>query len=297
MMATGRGPALASRELAEGDLAVVNEALASVAGKYEFIALQIGVDMNDIEQIERQFSRDPRQCLLRILGNRLRKLPALTWNDIDKALRSESVNESILARAIQSKKVKQKSIKREESSSSGTDDDSSSPECDMLRNLTESENKGLIKAFKCSFGKLCLAINDPDKAAAELQARRLLSRSMVESLLTSPESQIEKSIALVRALKKRIKSRPVRVFTILKVFLHNEMLKEAGREIWNETGKYTLLSVGTGVNMFHFPGKVCPDRTASVLGHKLPPSDYMETASNQSKLSRVLSVFFWVSHL
>ena len=122
------------------------------------------------------------------------------------------------------------------SSSSETDDDSSSQECDLLKNLSESENKALIKAFKCCFGKLCLAIKDPEKAAAELQARHLLSCSMIESLLTSPESQQVKAIALVRALKKRIKSRPVRVFTIIEVFLHNENLKEAGRELWSETG-------------------------------------------------------------
>ena len=127
-------------------------------------------------------------------------------------------------------------MKQESSSSSETDDDCSSPESDMLRNLTESENKGLIKVFKCCFGRLCLAIKDPDKAAVELQARRLLSCSMVESLLTSPESQQVKAIALVRALKKRIKSHPVKVFTIIEVFLRNEVLKETGRELWNETG-------------------------------------------------------------
>ena len=122
------------------------------------------------------------------------------------------------------------------SSSSETDDDSSSQECDLLRNLSESENKALIKAFKCCFGKLCLAIKDPEKAAAELQARHLLSCSTVESLLTSPESQQVKAITLVRALKKRIKSYPIKLFTIIEVFLHNDILKEAGRELWSETG-------------------------------------------------------------
>ena len=138
------------------------------------------------------------------------------------------------------KRVKhRKKMKQESSSSSETDCESSSPESDMLRNLTESENKGLIKAFKRCFGELCLAIKNPEKAAAGLQAKRLLSCSMMESLLTSSESQQEKAIALVRALKKRIKSRPVRVFTIIEVFLHNEVLKEAGRELWNETGTQT----------------------------------------------------------
>ena len=130
----------------------------------------------------------------------------------------------------------QKIMKQESSSSSESDDDSSSPQCDVLRNLTESENKGFIKGFKRSFGKLCYAIKDPDIAAVELQARHLLSCSMVESLLTSPESQQVKAIALVRALKKRIKSCPVRVFTIIEVFLRNDILREAGRQLWIETG-------------------------------------------------------------
>ena len=132
------------------------------------------------------------------------------------------------------------------SSSSETDDDSSSQECDLLKNLSESENKALIRAFKCCFGKLCLAIMDPEKAAAELQARHLLSCSTVESLLTSPESQQVKAITLVRALKKRIKSRPVKLFTIIEVFLHNDILKEAGRDLWSETG----------IRLPNFPDKV-----------------------------------------
>ena len=291
-MATGTDPALASRELGIEDMNEVFEALVSVSEKYDLFGMKIGVKITEINQIKMQLNNNPKQCLLNILLTRLRQLPALTWSDIDKALTSESVNEGRLAQRIRSERERLRGKEREYSSSSGTDDDSSSPECDMLRNLTESENKGLIKAFKCSFGKLCLAIKDPDKAAAELQARRLLSCSKMESIFISPESQQVKTITLVRALTKRIKLRPVRVFAILKVFLHNEMLKEAGREILNETGKYTLLSVATRVNMFHFPGKVCPDRTASVLGDKLPPSELMEKASNQSKHLLCVSFVF-----
>ena len=127
---------------------------------------------------------------------------------------------------------------RESSTSSETDDDSSSPECDTLENLTEQENKGLIKVFSRFFGKLCYAIKDPDQIAVQLQARRLLSCSVLENLLVSPESQQAKAIALVRSLRKRIKSRPDKVFTIIEVCLHNDILKEAGREMWNETGNY-----------------------------------------------------------
>ena len=127
----------------------------------------------------------------------------------------------------------QSKMKQDSSSSSESDDD---PQCDALRNLTESENKGFIKGFKRSFGKLCYSIKDPDKAAVELQARHLLSCSTVESLLASLESQQVKAIALVQALKKRIKSCPVRVFSIIQVFLCNDILREAGRQLWIETG-------------------------------------------------------------
>ena len=152
------------------------------------------------------------------------------------------------------KRVKRrKKMKQESSSSSETDYDSSSPESDMLMNLTESENKGLIKAFKRCFGKLCYSIKDPEKAAVELQARHLLSCLTVENLLTSPESQQEKAITLVRALKQRIKSRPVRVFTIIEVFLHHEVLKEAGIELWDETGIQTShFPDSTEVNILFF---------------------------------------------
>ena len=162
--------------------------------------------------------------------------------------RREAIHQKHLKRVKRRRKIKQES-----SSSSETDDDSSSPESDMLMNLTESENKGLIKAFKRCFGKLCLAIKDPEKAAVELQTKGLLSCSMVESLLTSPESQQEKAIALVRALKKKIKSHPVKVFTIIEVFQRNKIIKEAGRELWNETGTQTShFPDSTEVNNFFF---------------------------------------------
>ena len=133
---------------------------------------------------------------------------------------------------------RRKKENRESSTSSETDDDSFSPECDTLKNLTEQENKGLIKVFSRFFGKLCYAIKDPNQVAVQLQARRLLSCSVLENLLISPESQQAKAIALVRSLRKIIKSRPDKVFTIIEVCLHNDILKEAGREMWIETGNY-----------------------------------------------------------
>ena len=131
---------------------------------------------------------------------------------------------------------KKKREKEKESvpSSSGTDD--SSPECDIVRSLSESETKNLRKLFRCFFGKLCCGIRDPVETAAQLQAKRLLSRSTMENMITSPESQQVKAIALVRALGKKLKSHPDRIFTVIGVLIHNEGLRETGTEMCREAG-------------------------------------------------------------
>ena len=136
--------------------------------------------------------------------------------------------------------VKKKEKREKISSSSATDD--SSPESEMLRNLTQSEIKALVKVFKCLFGTLCCAIKDPVVTAAQLQAKRLISRSTMENIITSPESQQVKAITLVRALDKKIKPRPDKIFTVTKVFLENEILQDVGKQLWAETGIYYKLS-------------------------------------------------------
>ena len=123
----------------------------------------------------------------------------------------------------------------QESSSSSSEIDDSSPECDI--NFSETETKELRKVFKCFFGKLCCVIKDPVETAAELQAKRAISQSTMESILRSPESNQEKAITLVKALEKRIKCRPDRIFTIISVFQQNKLLENSGREMWIETGK------------------------------------------------------------
>ena len=75
-MATGVGsPGVQSdqgtRELGIEDLKVVFDAFVPVTGKYEFVGIQIGVDM-EVYEIRRQFA-DSRQCLLRILRIRFGK--------------------------------------------------------------------------------------------------------------------------------------------------------------------------------------------------------------------------------
>ena len=130
--------------------------------------------------------------------------------------------------------VKRKEAREKISSSSATDD--SSPESEMLRNLTQSETKALVKVFKCLFGRLCCAIKDPVETAAQLQAKHLISCSTMENIITSPESQQVKAITLVRALDRKIKPRPDKIFTVTKVFLENEILQNVGRQLWTETG-------------------------------------------------------------
>ena len=124
---------------------------------------------------------------------------------------------------------------RQEGSSSSSDSADSSPECD--RNLSESERRKLKKLFKCAFGRLCRDITNPADVAAELQAKCLLSRSTTESILSSPDSRQEKAIFLVRALARRIKPRPDRVFTAIEVFCTSEGLQDIGKEMKIKAGK------------------------------------------------------------
>ena len=127
-----------------------------------------------------------------------------------------------------------------ESLSSSTEMDDSSPERDMLKNISESETQNLRKIFKCAFGKLCCTITEPVKTAAELQGKRLVSISTMKDMLVSPESKQIKTIALVHALYRKIKSRSDRIFTVIEIFLKSEVLHEVGRKLWFETGTIIL---------------------------------------------------------
>ena len=137
-------------------------------------------------------------------------------------------------------KTKKATHDREKSESS-TDTDNSSPEIDMLKNITEAESKGLRKVFKHFFGRLCFTIKAPVELATRLQMKGLLTYSVMNELLTSPESEQAKSITLVRALQKQVKSRPDKMFNIIDVFLHDKVMQQTGREIWTETGKNSVL--------------------------------------------------------
>ena len=260
-----------SKQLNEDDLSVIFEALHPMAERYLFFGIGIKVKMNEIEKIQKRCS-DPNECLLKILSIRLKQLPALTWDDIDKALRSGIVGEVRLADKIKKeyghqlspdpsivvesqgqlelegsdrkrkspekeyrRKIKRRRRERQESSSSSSESGDSSPECDMMRNISESETKELRKVFRCFFGRLCCEIKDPVTMAAELQKKRLLSQSKMKEIFTSLQSRQEKVVILVRALQKKIKSRSDRIFKIIEYFLHMELL---GQEMWLEIGKF-----------------------------------------------------------
>ena len=122
-------------------------------------------------------------------------------------------------------------------SSSETDD--SSPECDTMTNLTIEECKKLRRIFRCFFGKLCCAIDNPVETASQLQVKRLISHSMMKDLMISLESKQAKNIALVDAIGKKIKVHPDRLLVLIDVLLEIEVpqLQSAGREMLKETGK------------------------------------------------------------
>ena len=97
-MASGLSQAtLPNTELGVKDISALYEALCPVRAKYKFFGLQIGVGLDEIENIETNY-KDCNYCFLEVLSARLKQEPALTCADIDKALRSRTVNEHQLAK-------------------------------------------------------------------------------------------------------------------------------------------------------------------------------------------------------
>ena len=133
-------------------------------------------------------------------------------------------------------KRKEAKNRRQEILSSSSETDSSSPECDMQTNLTNIEKRRIRTIFKCSFGKLCCTHFDPVSISVLLQGKGLISQEMMKEMILSPESQQTKTISLVTALDKRIKSRPDKIFRVIEVLLESDALQEAGKEMLSRTG-------------------------------------------------------------
>ena len=166
--------------------------------------------------------------------------------------------------------------KRRETSSRSSDTDSSSPESEMLKNLTKSEKKKLKKVFKYSFGQLCSASFNPVETGVQLQMKGLISPGMMTDIMLSPESQQEKIIRLVRGLDNRIRSHPERLFGCIEVLLENDALQEVGRKMLRETGKpFTHQAQGMFVMCISSfsAGVICPERTAAKFPRATPSSE------------------------
>ena len=124
-----------------------------------------------------------------------------------------------------------------ETSTSFTESSESSEEFDHLSPI---ENKNLRKLFKRFFGKLCCIINNPEDIGSELQLQGILSKKFMSELLMSVEPQQTNVIYLVNTLDKIVKRHPVKIFTIIKVFLTNPSLQESGQQMWKEAGISTI---------------------------------------------------------
>ena len=94
----------APQELTNNDLALLLNTLNPVASKCFVLGLQLGVNDSRIRNIMRNNSQCEDQ-LREIISERLRQESPLTWHDIARALRAESVGECRLASEIENKYV------------------------------------------------------------------------------------------------------------------------------------------------------------------------------------------------
>ena len=119
----------------------------------------------------------------------------------------------------------------------------SSPECDMLKNISEAEKEKLLGIYRRFFGKLCCAVLNPVEIAAQLQEKCLISQAMMKGLIMSPESQQAKTISVVDALEKKIKLDSDHLFVFIEVLLGDDSpeLQKTGSEILREAGKLLLM--------------------------------------------------------
>ena len=132
-------------------------------------------------------------------------------------------------------KMKQHKTVCSSSESSASDSDSSSkikPE-----QFQRKEGRSLRNVFRYQFGKLCSVITDPLNLATHLREKGLISSSMMDKVLTTPNSQQEKTILLMCALERRIKSNPENLFIFIEILMENVVLQEHGKEMWKKAGK------------------------------------------------------------
>ena len=245
----------------------LQEALCSISTKYKLLGIQIGVEKSEIDEIEAKYS-SPKERLCEVLDVRLKQLPPLTWNDIDKALRSKTIGEQKLANEILGESVdKNKPRKRKQDLPSDKDKKirklevieklslvkgyEEEPQLDVEREkgsprnedpttlmMDESSYEELTTVFKSFFGKLCLEIVDPVHIAALMLKKKLISDSIIQDMLQCSESQVAKTVGLMLGLLRKVQSHPECVVAFIEVLsecrgmqiICYEMLREAGKE-------------------------------------------------------------------
>ena len=134
-------------------------------------------------------------------------------------------------------KGKMKQHKTVCSSSGSSASDSGSSSKVKHEQFQREDGRSLRNVFRCQFGKLCSVITDPLNLATHLREKGLISSSMMDKVLTTPNSQQEKAILLMCALERRIKSNPDNLFIFIEILMENIVLQEDGKEMWKKAGK------------------------------------------------------------
>ena len=132
-------------------------------------------------------------------------------------------------------KMKQHKTVCNPSGSSASDSGSSSKV--KHEQFQREDGRSLRNVFRCHFGKLCSVITDPLNLATHLREKGLISSSMMDKVLTTPNSQQEKAILLMCALERKIKSNPDNLFIFIEILMENIVLQEDGKEMWKKAGK------------------------------------------------------------
>ena len=266
-MATG-GMASFNRALSEEDLSDLVNQLHPVAYKYKVIGIQLKhLGLSDIKNIEAKYS-DPLDRLLEVLSLRLQRVPALTWSSIYSALKSKSVDESLIAEGILKEyghpsgevssyhepveKVDETTVNLEKCAGEDSlgferEGRSERQEEDLNKEVSrrgkqkifekDTETKPRSNVFERFYGRLCCEILNPVKTAADLQMKGLISKEVMMSVIKSAESQQVKTLNLVVELDEIIKSKPDCLFTLIEVLLENDALQKVGRELLIEASK------------------------------------------------------------
>ena len=134
-------------------------------------------------------------------------------------------------------KRKMRQHKTVSSSSGSSASDSGSSSKVKPDQFQREAGRSLRNVFRCQFGKLCSVITDPLNLATHLYEKGLISSSMMDKVLTTPNSQQDKTVNLMFALERGIKSNPDNLFIFIEILMVNVVLQEHGKEMWKKAGK------------------------------------------------------------